>query len=120
MLESLLEAGLTSAGVGVRLLHTMPTPAVAYMTRTLRADAGIVISAALGGLLGDMMWFGLARWRGQGLGRRLMDALLGHPELADVHHFELYCLEEMAPFYEQWGFQSDLGALRFLRRAGRA
>jgi phosphoglucosamine mutase len=46
MLESLLEAGLTSAGVGVRLLRTMPTPAVAYMTRTLRADAGIVISAS--------------------------------------------------------------------------
>ena len=46
MLESLLEAGLASAGVDVRLLGPMPTPAVAYLTRTLRADAGIVVSAS--------------------------------------------------------------------------
>jgi phosphoglucosamine mutase len=46
MLESLLEAGLSAAGVDVRLLGPMPTPAVAYLTRTLRADAGIVISAS--------------------------------------------------------------------------
>jgi phosphoglucosamine mutase len=46
MLESLFEAGLTSAGADVRLLGPMPTPAVAYLTRTLRADAGIVISAS--------------------------------------------------------------------------
>jgi len=46
MLESLLEAGLAAAGVDVRLLGPMPTPAVAYLTRTLRADAGIVISAS--------------------------------------------------------------------------
>ncbi len=46
MLESVLEAGLASAGVDVRLLGPMPTPAVAYLTRTLRADAGIVISAS--------------------------------------------------------------------------
>jgi phosphoglucosamine mutase len=46
MLEAVLEAGLSSAGVDVRLLGPMPTPAVAYLTRTLRADAGIVISAS--------------------------------------------------------------------------
>jgi len=46
MLESVLEAGLSSAGIDVRLLGPMPTPAVAYLTRTLRADAGIVISAS--------------------------------------------------------------------------
>ena len=46
MLESVLEAGLSSAGVDVRLLGPMPTPGVAYLTRTLRADAGIVISAS--------------------------------------------------------------------------
>ncbi|HEY6598742.1 MAG TPA: phosphoglucosamine mutase, partial [Pseudomonadales bacterium] len=46
MLESVLEAGLVSAGVDVTLLGPMPTPAVAYLTRTLRADAGIVISAS--------------------------------------------------------------------------
>ena len=46
MLESALEAGLVSAGADVRLLGPMPTPAVAYLTRTLGASAGIVISAS--------------------------------------------------------------------------
>jgi phosphoglucosamine mutase len=46
MFESALEAGLTAAGVDTRLLGPMPTPGVAYLTRTLRAQAGIVISAS--------------------------------------------------------------------------
>ena len=46
MFESALEAGLVAAGANVRLLGPMPTPAVAYLTRSLRADAGIVISAS--------------------------------------------------------------------------
>jgi len=46
MFESALEAGLTAAGVNTRLLGPMPTPAIAYLTRTLRAQAGIVISAS--------------------------------------------------------------------------
>ncbi len=46
MFESALEAGLVAAGAHVRLLGPMPTPAVAYLTRSLRADAGIVISAS--------------------------------------------------------------------------
>ncbi len=46
MLESALEAGLSAAGVSAALLGPMPTPAVAYLTRTFRAEAGIVISAS--------------------------------------------------------------------------
>ncbi|GIX36553.1 MAG: phosphoglucosamine mutase [Lysobacteraceae bacterium] len=46
MFESALEAGLVASGAHVRLLGPMPTPAVAYLTRSLRADAGIVISAS--------------------------------------------------------------------------
>ncbi|RMG35884.1 MAG: phosphoglucosamine mutase, partial [Gammaproteobacteria bacterium] len=46
MFESALEAGLTAAGVHTRMLGPMPTPGIAYLTRTLHADAGIVISAS--------------------------------------------------------------------------
>jgi len=46
MFESALEAGLVAAGVNIRLLGPMPTPGIAYLTRTLRAVAGIVISAS--------------------------------------------------------------------------
>lgn len=46
LLESALEAGLAAAGVNITLLGPMPTPSVAYLTRTLHAQAGIVISAS--------------------------------------------------------------------------
>lgn len=46
MFESALEAGLSSAGVDIHLLGPMPTPGIAYLTRTLHAEAGIVISAS--------------------------------------------------------------------------
>jgi len=46
MFESALEAGLSAAGVDVKVLGPMPTPAIAYLTRTFRASAGIVISAS--------------------------------------------------------------------------
>lgn len=46
MIESALEAGLSAAGVDIQLLGPMPTPAIAHLTRTLKAQAGIVISAS--------------------------------------------------------------------------
>jgi len=46
MFESALEAGLVAAGVDVCMLGPMPTPAIAYLTRTFHAQAGIVISAS--------------------------------------------------------------------------
>lgn len=46
MFEAALEAGLSSAGVDIHMLGPMPTPAIAYLTRTFGAQAGIVISAS--------------------------------------------------------------------------
>ena len=46
LFESALEAGLSAAGLNVMLMGPMPTPAVAYLTRTFRAEAGVVISAS--------------------------------------------------------------------------
>ena len=46
MFEAALEAGLIAAGIDIRMLGPMPTPAIAYLTRTLHASAGIVISAS--------------------------------------------------------------------------
>ncbi len=46
MFESALEAGLVAAGVDIHLLGPMPTPGIAYLTRTLHAQAGVVISAS--------------------------------------------------------------------------
>lgn len=46
MLESCLEAGLSAAGINIGLLGPMPTPAIAYLTKTFRSEAGIVISAS--------------------------------------------------------------------------
>ncbi len=46
LLESAMEAGLISAGIDVSLLGPMPTPGIAYLARTARAQAGVVISAS--------------------------------------------------------------------------
>ena len=55
-------------------------------------------------------------WRNKKLGRLLMDKTIGHPQLKDVEHFDLNCLPEMYPFYEKWGFTTELGELGFMRR----
>src|SRR5215472_8398581 len=46
MFESALEAGFSAGGVNIRLLGPMPTPGIAYLTRAMKADAGVVISAS--------------------------------------------------------------------------
>ena len=46
MLEAALQAGFSAAGVDIVLCGPVPTPAVAYLTRALRLDAGVVISAS--------------------------------------------------------------------------
>ena len=69
MFESALEAGLSSAGVDVSLLGPMPTPAIAYLTRTFNARAGIVISASHNPYYDN----GIKLFSGQG--RKLDDAV---------------------------------------------
>ncbi len=58
-------------------------------------------------------------WRGSGLGRRILDAVMADAELAAVQHFELYCPPETAAFYGEWGFTRpgpDVAFMRFARR----
>jgi hypothetical protein len=46
-----------------------------------------------------------------------MERLVSHPDLARVKHFELYCLPELIPFYERWGFSTEVGEIVLMRRA---
>ncbi len=57
-----------------------------------------------------------APYRSAGLGRHLVHAVINHPRLQSVQHIELYCLPELIPFYQKWGFTTEIGELRFMRR----
>ncbi len=54
--------------------------------------------------------------RERGLGTILLDHLLTDPAITGVRHVELYCLPEMVPFYQRFGFVSDVGGAMLLRR----
>ena len=54
--------------------------------------------------------------RGDGLGRRLMERIIRHPDLENVRHMELYCLPDMVGFYEKWGFSTDVSGVSLMRR----
>ena len=57
-------------------------------------------------------------YRGKGLGRCLLEAVLEHPDLAGIKHFELYCAPEMEAFYEKWGFSSNaFSKIRMMRKS---
>jgi GNAT superfamily N-acetyltransferase len=101
-------------------------------TRQMLEQTGVVIalveeeSGALAGfvrVITDFVFKGLVLdvivappWRGKGLGQRLLDAVVEHPRLKPVCHLELYCRPELVPFYKRWGFTTELGELRFMRR----
>ena len=53
--------------------------------------------------------------RGKALGREMMESILGDPRLARVKHFELYCLPELEPYYDRFGFSTDVGGVRLMR-----
>lgn len=46
----------------------------------------------------------------------LMDAIVGHPELAEVRSIELICQPELVPFYRCWGFTDEVGRSLLMRR----
>ena len=54
--------------------------------------------------------------RGQGLGRALIDAVVSHPTLRQVQKIILSCRPGLAPFYQRWGFSTDLGGERYMER----
>jgi len=56
------------------------------------------------------------RLRDKGLGKELMNLIIGHDKLKEVKHFELYCLPEMVAFYKGYGFSNVLGGLVFMRK----
>lgn len=55
--------------------------------------------------------------RNCGLGQRLMEAIVNHPQLQEVEAFILFCLPEMVPFYEKWGFSNELKCTQLLVRS---
>ncbi|BAY31603.1 GCN5-related N-acetyltransferase [Nostoc carneum NIES-2107] len=55
-------------------------------------------------------------YRKLGLGAKLMDTAINHPQLREVEQIALYCLPEMMPFYQRWGFTTEVGELRLMYR----
>ncbi len=98
MIESALEAGFASAGVDVLMTGPLPTPGVAYLTRALRLDLGVVISASHNAFPDNGIKFFSAR------GEKLPDAWEQQVEAA---------LEQPA----QWVSSADLGKARKLEDA---
>ena len=54
--------------------------------------------------------------RNQGLGKTLLDSVVHHPQLQAVEFLGLYCLPEMVPFYERWGFTAEIGEIQLMVR----
>ncbi|MEA5576119.1 GNAT family N-acetyltransferase [Anabaena sp. UHCC 0451] len=56
-------------------------------------------------------------YRKMGFGAKLLDAVINHPQLKEVENIALYCLPEMIPFYERWGFKNDVDGIKLMRRS---
>lgn len=54
--------------------------------------------------------------RDRGLGKKLLDLVVAHPQLRAVEYLSLFCLPEMVPFYERWGFTNEHGGLQLMLR----
>ncbi|MFB8791341.1 MAG: GNAT family N-acetyltransferase [Potamolinea sp.] len=54
--------------------------------------------------------------RNQGLGKLLLDSVINHPQLQSVEYLGLFCLPEMVPFYQRWGFTTGIAGLQLMLR----
>ncbi|OUL21403.1 GNAT family N-acetyltransferase [Nostoc sp. 106C] len=54
--------------------------------------------------------------RKMGLGAKLIDAAINHPQLCEVEQIALYCLPEMIPFYQRWDFTNEVGEIQLMYR----
>lgn len=48
-------------------------------------------------------------YRGYGLGKKLIETIINHPDMKNIKNIELVCRKEMMPFYSQFGFTEDYG-----------
>lgn len=56
-----------------------------------------------------------SKYREKGLGEKLVHLIRSHPKLSRVKSFELYCLPSLMPFYEKFGFSSDVAGIGLMR-----
>ena len=55
-------------------------------------------------------------YRKIGFGAKLLDEVVNHPQLKEVENIALFCLPEMIPFYQRWGFSNDVVKLELMYR----
>jgi len=55
-------------------------------------------------------------YRQKGLGDLILNTILTHERIVGVNHVELYCKETLVPYYEKYGFVTDVGPIKLMRR----
>ena len=93
LLESAMEAGLSSAGMDVTMLGPLPTPAIAYLTQTARANAGVVISASHNSYVDNGIKFFSSK------GAKISDEIQREIEALMQQPLEVVCSEELGKAY---------------------
>jgi predicted GNAT family N-acyltransferase len=97
------------AVAGSKLVFALMTP-----QEELVAFARVLSDGVYKAFLYDMIV--APEWRGKGMSARLLEGVLSHPDIHDVEHLELYCTDELVPYYERVGFYPAPKSLRLLRR----
>jgi ribosomal protein S18 acetylase RimI-like enzyme len=103
----------TLADVDIILDHSYPIGLIDNETKKLIGFVRIVSDAFKYAFIFDVLI--KETYRGQGLGRMLMEAAFNHPELQRVTVFELHCLPDKVAFYERFGFKEDFENVKALR-----